>query len=119
MRFCVDIEILEKEYTLTEAVYMLSTVNSRSKFSGIRPTNHTKMLYFLILKINVLTSCGQFNFCGTAESYSIEALTDILINENLYDLAFTVVLKFWKESGMKRWIGTLVDSLFFPCPFYL
>ncbi|CAM0946979.1 unnamed protein product [Alopecurus aequalis] len=69
LRFCVDIEILEKEYTLTEAVYMLSTVNSRSKFS---------------------------------ESYSIEALTDILINENLYDLAFTIVLKFWKESGMKR-----------------
>jgi hypothetical protein len=53
----------------------------------------------LILKINILTSS---NFCGTAESHSIEALTDILINENLYDLAFTVVLKFWKESGMKR-----------------
>lgn len=69
LQFCVDIEILEKEYTLTEALYMLSTVNSKSKFS---------------------------------ESYSIEALTDILVNENLYDLAFTIVLKFWKESGMKR-----------------
>lgn len=69
LQFCVDIEILEKEYTLTEALYMLSTVNSRSNFS---------------------------------ESYSMETLTDILINENLYDLAFTIVLKFWKDSGMKR-----------------
>ncbi|KAG8069730.1 hypothetical protein GUJ93_ZPchr0006g40621 [Zizania palustris] len=69
LQFCVDIEILEKEYTLTEALYMLSTVNSRFNFS---------------------------------DSQSIETLTDILINENLYDLAFTIVLKFWKESGMKR-----------------
>ncbi|KAL5211508.1 hypothetical protein ABZP36_022355 [Zizania latifolia] len=69
LQFCVDIEILEKEYTLTEALYMLSTVNSRFNFS---------------------------------DSQSIETLMDILINENLYDLAFTIVLKFWKESGMKR-----------------
>uniref|UniRef100_A0A0D9VC52 Uncharacterized protein n=1 Tax=Leersia perrieri TaxID=77586 RepID=A0A0D9VC52_9ORYZ len=69
LRFCVDIEILEKEYTLTQALYMLSTVNSRFNFS---------------------------------ENQSIEALTDILINENMYDLVFTIVLKFWKASGMKR-----------------
>ena len=78
---------------------MLSTVNSRSKSYGARPTNYAKMLYFLILKINILITSS---FCGTAESHSIEALTDVLINENLYDLAFTIVLKFWKESGMKR-----------------
>lgn len=35
----------------------------------------------------------------------MESLLDILISEKLYDLAFTIVLKFWKESGMKRWIG--------------
>uniref|UniRef100_A0A0E0N9P4 Uncharacterized protein n=1 Tax=Oryza rufipogon TaxID=4529 RepID=A0A0E0N9P4_ORYRU len=69
LKFCVDIEILEKEYTLTEALYMLSTVNSRFNFS---------------------------------DNQSIEALTDILINENMYDMVFTIVLKFRKESGMKR-----------------
>uniref|UniRef100_A0A0E0JVF3 Uncharacterized protein n=1 Tax=Oryza punctata TaxID=4537 RepID=A0A0E0JVF3_ORYPU len=69
LQFCVDIEILEKEYTLTEALYMLSTVNSRFNFS---------------------------------DNQSIEALTDVLINENMYDLVFTIVLKFQKESGMKR-----------------
>ncbi|GJM90187.1 hypothetical protein PR202_ga06444 [Eleusine coracana subsp. coracana] len=69
LQFCIDIEILEKEYTLTEALYMLSALNSRFKFS---------------------------------ESQSLEALVDILINENLYDMAFTIVLKFQKESGVKR-----------------
>ncbi|CAD6251915.1 unnamed protein product [Miscanthus lutarioriparius] len=69
LQFCVDIEILEKEYILTEAQYMLSSRKSIFDFS---------------------------------ESQSIESLIDILINEKLYDLAFTIVLKFWKESGMKK-----------------
>jgi hypothetical protein len=54
LQFCVDIEILEKEYTLTEALYMLSSVNSRSKSYGARPTNHAQIMYFLILKISIL-----------------------------------------------------------------
>ncbi|KAI4964275.1 hypothetical protein ZWY2020_006756 [Hordeum vulgare] len=82
LQFCVDIEILEKEYTLTEALYMLSTVNPKSNFS---------------------------------ESYSIEALTDILVNENFYDLAFTIVLKFWKESGMKRELERLFAAIAQQC----
>ncbi|XP_062224093.1 nuclear pore complex protein NUP160-like isoform X2 [Phragmites australis] len=82
LRFCVDIEILEKEYILTEAQYMLSTVKSRINFS---------------------------------ESQSIEALMDILINENLYDLAFTIVLKFWKESGMKRELERVFSAIAQQC----
>ncbi|KAL6629816.1 hypothetical protein ACP70R_029581 [Stipagrostis hirtigluma subsp. patula] len=82
LQFCVDMEILEKEYTLTEAQYMLSTVKSRSDFS---------------------------------ESQSIEALMDILINENLYDLVFTIVLKFWKGSGMKRELERVFSAIAQQC----
>ncbi|XP_062218182.1 nuclear pore complex protein NUP160-like isoform X2 [Phragmites australis] len=82
LQFCVDVEILEKEYTLTEAQYMLSTVKSTYKFS---------------------------------ESQSVEALMDVLINENLYDLAFTIVLKFWKESGMKRELEHVFSSIAQQC----
>uniref|UniRef100_A0A0A9D4Z3 NUP160 C-terminal TPR domain-containing protein n=1 Tax=Arundo donax TaxID=35708 RepID=A0A0A9D4Z3_ARUDO len=82
LQFCVDIEILEKEYTLTEAQYMLSTVNS------------------------------SFNF---SESQSVEALMDTLINENLYDMAFTIVLKFWKESGMKRELERVFSTIAQQC----
>lgn len=29
-------------------------------------------------------------------------LVDILVQTNLYDMAFTVLLKLWKNSGLKR-----------------
>jgi len=82
LQFCVDIEILEKEYTLTKALYRLSTVKS------------------------------TFNF---SESQSIESLMDILIDEKLYDLAFTIVLKFWKESGMKRELERVFSAIAQQC----
>ncbi|KAK3155994.1 hypothetical protein QOZ80_2AG0101430 [Eleusine coracana subsp. coracana] len=82
LQFCIDIEILEKEYTLTEALYMLSALNSRFKFS---------------------------------ESQSLEALVDILINENLYDMAFTIVLKFQKESGVKRELERVFSAIAQQC----
>ncbi|CAL5060334.1 unnamed protein product [Urochloa decumbens] len=82
LQFCVDIEILEKEYTLTKAQYMLGTVKS------------------------------TFNF---SDSQSIESLMDILINEKLYDLAFTIVLKFWKESGMKRELERVFSAIAQQC----
>jgi nuclear pore complex protein Nup160 len=40
LQFCVDIEILEKEYTLTEALYMLITLNSRFKIPGLSKSNN-------------------------------------------------------------------------------
>jgi len=53
LQFCVDIEILEKEYILTEAQYMLSTLKSIFDFSGISKTNHgTLLLEFM--EINIL-----------------------------------------------------------------
>ncbi|KAL6888651.1 hypothetical protein ACP4OV_009677 [Aristida adscensionis] len=82
LQFCVDIEILEKEYALTEAQYMLSTVKSRFDVS---------------------------------ENKSIEALVDILINENMYDLVFTIVLKFWKGSEMKRELERVFSALAQQC----
>ncbi|WVZ77924.1 hypothetical protein U9M48_025718 [Paspalum notatum var. saurae] len=82
LQFCVDIEILEKEYLLTEAQYMLITVKSRFKFS---------------------------------ESQSIDSLMEILISEKLYDLAFTIVLKFWKESAMKRELEHVFSAIAQQC----
>ncbi|KAJ1277864.1 hypothetical protein BS78_04G035900 [Paspalum vaginatum] len=82
LQFCVDIEILEKEYILTEAQYMLITVKSRFNFS---------------------------------ESQPIESLMEILISEKLYDLAFTIVLKFWKESGMKRELEHVFSAIAQQC----
>ena len=54
LQFCVDIEILEKEYTLTKALYRLSTVKSTFNFSGMsKATRKTLLLTFI--KISILT----------------------------------------------------------------
>jgi hypothetical protein len=55
LQFCVDIEILEKEYILTEAQYMLSTLKSSFDFSGIPETTHRTLLLEFI-EINTLIS---------------------------------------------------------------
>lgn len=41
----------------------------------------------------------KFKFSG---NQSLAYLVDFLIQENIYDMAFTVMLKFWKGSGLKR-----------------
>jgi len=53
LQFCVDIEILEKEYILTEAQYMLSSRKSIFDFSGISKTNHRTLL-LEFMEINIL-----------------------------------------------------------------
>lgn len=119
LQFCVDIEILEKEYTLTKAQFMLSTVKSTFNFSGMSKTIQNLLLEFL--RGHVLNKYSRINtkicFFVTTESQSIESLMDILINEKLYDLAFTIVLKFWKDSGMKRLLG-FSYSFFLPVVLY-
>ena len=54
LQFCVDVEILEKEYTLTKALYRLSTVKSTFNFSGMSKTTR-KTLLLTFIKISILT----------------------------------------------------------------
>jgi hypothetical protein len=37
-----------------------------------------------------------------AGTRTLSNLVDVLIHENLYEAAFTIILKFWKGSAMKR-----------------
>ncbi|KAJ0985190.1 hypothetical protein J5N97_003546 [Dioscorea zingiberensis] len=71
-QYCVDIEMLEKDYILTSAQYMIALVNDKFK-------------------------------CQAGQSQTVPVnLVEALVQENLYDMAFTVILKFWKGSEMKR-----------------
>jgi hypothetical protein len=81
---------------------MLITLNSRFKFSGMSKSNNQTNFITWIFEDHLLKHPDLFYV--TAESNSVDALVDILINENLYNMAFTIVLKFRKESGMKRCI---------------
>ncbi|KAK8956245.1 Polyadenylate-binding protein 2 [Platanthera guangdongensis] len=69
LQYSVDVEMLEKEYALTLAQYLMSHIKDNNKFLG---------------------------------NLKLSKLVDVLINENFYDMAFMVILKFCKGSALKR-----------------
>ncbi|KAL0919897.1 hypothetical protein M5K25_012023 [Dendrobium thyrsiflorum] len=69
LQYIVDIKMLEKEYVLTSAHYLLSRDKDKFNFSGNQKLSH---------------------------------LVDMLIKENFYDMAFTVIFTFWKGSTLNR-----------------
>ncbi|KAG8364004.1 hypothetical protein BUALT_Bualt19G0081200 [Buddleja alternifolia] len=42
-------------------------------------------------------------------------LIDLLVESNSYDMAFTVILKFWKGSGLKRELGRVFITMAMKC----
>ncbi|XP_024008157.1 nuclear pore complex protein NUP160 [Eutrema salsugineum] len=42
-------------------------------------------------------------------------LVDLLVQANLYDMAFTVVLKFWKGSALKRELEKIFENMAIKC----
>ncbi|XP_051132584.1 nuclear pore complex protein NUP160 [Andrographis paniculata] len=79
----LDVEKLEKEFTLTSAEYVLSLAGVKWTFSG-------------------------------TEKPSAE-LIDQLVESNSYDMAFTVILKFWKGSGLKRELERVFIAMALKC----
>ncbi|KAG0475193.1 hypothetical protein HPP92_014879 [Vanilla planifolia] len=69
LHFNIDLEMLEKEYVLTSAQYLLSHVKDKFRFSG---------------------------------NQKLSNLVSVLISEDFFDMAFTVILKFWKGSALNR-----------------
>ncbi|KAL5715188.1 hypothetical protein ACHQM5_017047 [Ranunculus cassubicifolius] len=53
----------------------------------------------------------KFKESGTEPS----DLVDLLVETNLYDMAFTVLLKFWKDSGLKREIERVFIAIALKC----
>ncbi|CAN1178570.1 Nuclear pore complex protein NUP160 [Linum perenne] len=51
----------------------------------------------------------SFNFCPSGKEVP-SGLVDILVQANLYDMAFTVILKFWKGSGLRRYVTQHTDA---------
>lgn len=80
LHYNVDIEMLEKEYVLTSAQYLL--LNDKITFSG---------------------------------KQTPENLVAVLIQENFYDMAFTVILKFSMGSALKRELEQAFVSISHQC----
>jgi len=58
-------------------------------------------LYFSFDRISNQFSFPLFHFEG--KHGALSDLADLLVQNNLYDMAFTVVLRFFKGSALKRY----------------
>ncbi|KAK1370532.1 nuclear pore complex protein NUP160 [Heracleum sosnowskyi] len=79
----IDIEILENEFVLASAEYMLSLADVKWK--------------------------------NTGNGEPSPDLVDLLVQSNLYDTAFTVLLKFWRGSELKRQLERVFVQMSLKC----
>lgn len=57
---------------------------------------------FVLASAEYLLSLANVKWTFTGDKKPSSDLVDLLVQTNLYDTAFTVLLKFWKGSGLKR-----------------
>ncbi|KAK3022159.1 hypothetical protein RJ639_045354, partial [Escallonia herrerae] len=79
----VSAEILDNEFVLTSAEYLLSLLNIKWTFNG--------------------------------NEKPPPELVDLLVQSNLYDMAFTVLLKFWRGSGLTRALERVFAAMSLKC----
>ncbi|KZV47381.1 hypothetical protein F511_07795 [Dorcoceras hygrometricum] len=57
---------------------------------------------FVLTSVEYQLSLGNSNWTSTGHEKPSSEIIDLLVEANLYDMAFTVILKFWKGSTLKR-----------------
>ncbi|KAL9253691.1 Nuclear pore complex protein NUP160-like protein [Drosera capensis] len=82
---------LEDEFVLASAEYLLLSAN---------------VPWIPTVVINILLSGDK-----TLPS----DLVDLLVKKNLYDMAFTIILRFWKGSGQKRELERVFSAMSLKC----
>ncbi|KAG6421147.1 hypothetical protein SASPL_117696 [Salvia splendens] len=112
----LDIEKLEKEFVLASAEYLLSLANIKwsftAKWSHILSMDYVKSRsaqtssHFRVLYLD--------NFHSGTDKPSAD-LIDLLVESSSYDMAFTVILKFWKGSGLKRELERVFITMALKC----
>ncbi|XP_073287556.1 nuclear pore complex protein NUP160 isoform X2 [Primulina huaijiensis] len=70
---------------------------------------------FVLTSAEYLLSLGNINWTSTGYEKPSSELIDLLVETNLYDMAFTVILKFWKGSALKRELERVFMAMAFKC----
>lgn len=70
---------------------------------------------FVLTSAEYLLSMANVKWTFTEIQKLPSDLVDLLVQTNLYDMAFTVVLKFWKGSGLKRELEKLFCAISLKC----
>ncbi|CAI9101446.1 OLC1v1038776C1 [Oldenlandia corymbosa var. corymbosa] len=70
---------------------------------------------YVLASAECLLSLSNVKWTSTGNKKPSAALVDLLVESNLYDMAFTVILKFWKDSGLKRELERVFAAMSLKC----
>ncbi|KAL5789070.1 hypothetical protein ACOSQ2_003958 [Xanthoceras sorbifolium] len=70
---------------------------------------------FVLTSAEYLLSVANVKWKFTGVDQTPSDLVCLLVQENLYDMAFTVLLKFWKGSGLKRELESVFSAMSLKC----
>ncbi|CAN8290175.1 unnamed protein product [Cochlearia groenlandica] len=70
---------------------------------------------FVFTTAEYLLSLKNFRWTYSGIEKPPSDLVDLLVQANLYDMAFTVVLKFWKGSSLKRELEKIFENMAIKC----
>ncbi|CAH2035197.1 unnamed protein product [Thlaspi arvense] len=70
---------------------------------------------FVFTTAEYLLSLKNFGWTYSGLDKPPSDLVDLLVQADLYDMAFTVVLKFWKSSALKRGLEKIFESMAIKC----
>ncbi|XP_030553691.1 nuclear pore complex protein NUP160 isoform X1 [Rhodamnia argentea] len=70
---------------------------------------------FVMTSAEYLLSLSNVKWSYSGSPAAPSELVDILVQTNLYDMAFTVLLKFWKNSGLKRELERVFSAMSLKC----
>lgn len=70
---------------------------------------------FVITSAEYLLSLANVEWTCSGTQNSLSDLVHLLVQTNLYDMAFTVLMKFWKDSGLKRELEKVFYAMSLKC----
>ncbi|GAV86384.1 Nup160 domain-containing protein [Cephalotus follicularis] len=70
---------------------------------------------FVLISAEYWLSLANVKWTYTGSENGPSDLVDLLVQTNLYDMAFTVALKFWKDSRLKRELEKVFSAISMKC----
>lgn len=70
---------------------------------------------FVLTSAEYLLYLANVRWMNTGRENLPSDLVDLLVEKNLYDMALTVILRFWKDSGLKKELERVFSAMALKC----
>ncbi|KNA07445.1 hypothetical protein SOVF_171860 isoform B [Spinacia oleracea] len=97
--------------TMTEQCGVDAQAQRQDSYIGIEKLEDE----FVVISAEHLLSLANVQWMNTRSGNLPSDLVDLLVETNFYDMAFTVVLRFWKDSGLKRELEKVFSAMALKC----